>query len=400
MDGEWNKLALAGVRVLDLTRVLSGPYCTMMLGDMGADVVKVEAPGKGDDTRHWTPPSIGAESVYFLSVNRNKRSITVDLKSAAGKEIIWRLIENADVLVENFSPGAAARLGFGYDQVAERKPEIVYCSISGFGQEGPGRDRTAYDLIVQGMSGLMSITGPVGGPPMRFGTPIADIAAGMFAAFAIGSALFYRERSGEGQYIDSSMFGGQLALLTYHAGRYWATGETPESTGNAHPIVAPYQTFECRNGYVNISIGNDGIWRRFCAAMELDHLLEDARFVSNSGRITNLPEIAGQLERKLIEHDTEEIIARLDAAATPCGPIYTIPEALHDPQVEHYGLWQQVEHPTLGRLDQLGFPYTLAGTPCKIRRPPPLLGEHTEEILSELGYGSGEMEALRSQAAI
>ena len=392
--------ALDGIRVVDLTRVMTGPYCTMLLGDMGADVIKIEQPGKGDDTRAWGPPFIEDISAYYLSINRNKRSLTLNLKSESGKEILWKLIESADVVVENFSPGTVDRLGFGYNAVKARRPGIVYCSISGFGQQGPSRDRTAYDLIVQGMSGLMSVTGEADGGPTRFGVPIADIAAGMFGAYAIVNALFHRERTGEGQYIDNSMLGGQVALLTYQAGIYFATHQAPQRTGNAHPIVAPYQTFRSKDGYVNVASGNDGIFSRLCHAMGLERLLSDPRFKDNVGRITNLPALVEEIESSFTEYTTDEIVQRLDTASVPCGPIYTVDQVFNDPQAQHYQLSQRVPHPTLGEVDQVGFPYQMSATPCEIRLAPPLLGQHNDEILQGLGYSDAEIEECRKTGAV
>lgn len=386
---------LDGIRVIDLTRVMAGPYCTMMLGDMGADVIKIERPEKGDDTRVWGPPfverpGVPRESAYYLSVNRNKRSITLDLKSDEGKQTLWKLIDSGDVLVENFSPGTMARLGFGSDVVMERKPNLIYCSVSGFGQSGPGHARTAYDLIIQGMSGMMSVTGPPG-QPTKMGVPIADIASGMFAAYAISSALFHREKTGEGQVIDTTMLGGQVALLSYQAAIYFATRQQPESTWNAHPIVAPYQTFPTKDGFINIAVGNDSLWARFTAAVGLEEYRDDPRFADNEGRITNLPELAQIIKRNFAEKTTDEVVAALDAANVPCGPIQTLPEVFSDPQSKHLQLERSMEHPTLGQISTTGFPFSLSRTAPDVRLPPPLLGEHTDEILAELASEDKEI---------
>jgi len=385
-------LPLAGIRVVDLTRVMTGPYCTMMLGDLGADVVKVEQPGRGDDTRGWGPPFVGGdpdsgyagESAYFLSVNRNKRSIALDLKSETGSADLWRLIERADVVVENFSPGTIDRLGFGYGAVRARRPAVVYASISGFGQTGPSRMRTAYDLILQGMGGMMSITGSPGGPPTKLGVPIADLAAGMFAAFAIAGALYGRERTGQGLYVDASLLAGQLGLLTYQAGIYFTTGEEPRPLGNAHPIVAPYDTYAVSDGHVNIAVGNDAIWQRFCVALGRPEWGTRPEFLTNAGRITRLADLNALIGPVLAALPAAEVVRRMDAQAVPCGPISSMADIVADPQTADQDLIRQVAHPTLGDVTLAAPPYRLGGNAVPIRRPPPLLGQHTEEILREL----------------
>mgnify|MGYP001178163561 CR=1 FL=1 len=393
---------LHGVTVVDLTRVMTGPYCTMMLGDLGADVIKVEQPGKGDDTRHWGPPFVGGEASYFLTANRNKRSIAIDLKSEGGREVLWRLIDRADVLVENFSPGTIDRLGFGHEAALARNPGLIYASISGFGQTGPSRARTAYDLIVQGMSGMMSITGPEGGPPTKLGVPIADIAAGMFTAFAIAGALYARERDPErnGQYIDTSMLGGQIALLTYQAGIWFTTGEVPRMLGNRHPIITPYDTFATADGYVNIAVGNDAIWARFCDALGLVAERDDPRFRTNADRTAHRAELYAILDAVLGTLTTAQVVARLDAAAVPCGPIQAIDEVFADPQVADQELVMTAPHATLGEVTLTGFPYHFHGTPRQVRHGPPVLGEHTREVLAEAGYDRARIEELLACGAV
>jgi crotonobetainyl-CoA:carnitine CoA-transferase CaiB-like acyl-CoA transferase len=373
---------------------MTGPYCTMMLGDMGADVVKVEMPGTGDDTRAWGPPFVDKESTYFLSINRNKRSIELDLKSDPGKEALWRLIESADVLVENFSPGTIARLGFGYEAVKARNPRMVFASISGFGQSGPSAGRTAYDLIVQGMSGMMSITGEKGGRPTKTGPPVADITAGMFTAYAIASALYGREQSGEGTYIDVSMLAGQIALLTYHAGTYFTNGSIPTAQGNAHAIIVPYDTFPTGDGFVNIAVGNDRLFQKFCEALGIPEVAADPRFTTNADRNANKAALYEALEANLAKRTTADIVELLDGAGVPCGPIYDIEQVFSDPQSVHNQARQNAQHSTVGEIGLTGFPYRIGGEPLQIRTPPPALGEQSAEILTELGFSPEEIETI------
>jgi crotonobetainyl-CoA:carnitine CoA-transferase CaiB-like acyl-CoA transferase len=392
--------ALDGIRVLDLTRALAGPYCTLMLGDHGADVIKVEMPGTGDETREWAPPSIKGISAYYLSINRNKRSVTLDLKNPDGKRVLERLIEKCDVVVENFSPGTLARLGFSDERVRAINPRAILCHISGFGQDGPGRAWPAYDLIVQGMGGIMSLTGEPGSDPVMVGVPQADMVAGMFAAFAIAAALHARERSGEGQVIDATMIGGQVALLSRQAARYFADGTVPRPEGNVHASIVPYQTFKASDGHVNVGVANNALFERFCRALELEELLEDQRFIDNPKRVAHRKEIVPIIERKMRTLTKADVVRRLREANVPVGPINALDEVFADPVVRHLGLIAEVDHPTAGRVRAPGIPVRLSGTPPSVRRHPPELGEHTDEVLRELGYAKEEIAALRRDGAV
>jgi len=398
--GEPRAGALAGLTVLDLSRVLSGPFATMTLADLGADVVKIEQPGTGDDTRQWGPPFQGDEAAYFLSVNRNKRSLAVDLKSADGLALVRDLARRADVVVENFRPGTAARLGLGYDDLAAENPGLVYASISGYGQTGPDSHRAGYDAIAQARSGIMSVTGEADGPPVRVGVSSADLVAGMWAVIGILAALRERDRSGQGQWVDISLLDGSVSWLTYVASGYFATGTRPPRYGSAHPTIAPYQGFATKDGDLMLAVGNDAIWRRFASVAGRADLLEDPRFTTNPLRVEHRDELLPLVADAMAARTSVEWVEVLDAAGVPVGPIQTVDEVVTDPQVLARGMIGEVKHPTAGTVRTIGCPVRLTATPPQVRTAPPLLGQHTDDVLAELGVDQERLVALRASGAV
>ena len=389
---------LDGLLVLDLTRVLSGPYCTMMLADMGARVIKVEQPGKGDDTRGWGPPFQQAESAYFMSVNRNKESVTLDFKAAEGRAILEQLIARADVLVENFRPGTLEKLGLGAAAMTAKHPRLIYCSISGFGQSGPRRREPGYDAVMQAEGGLMSITGPGDGSSYRLGVAIADVATGMFAAQGVTAALYARERSGRGQVVDIGMLDSVAALLTYQAGIYFATDVAPKRLGNRHPTIVPYETFEASDGEFVIAVGNDDLWRKFCAVASLEF---GDRFTTNRERVSGYAELRPVIAARLKTKSRAEWIDALTKTGVPCGSVRDLAELFADPQIAARAMVEQVEHATLGPLRVLGTPLKLSETAPSIRTAPPTLGQHTEAVLTgDLGLQSSDVAALRARGIV
>jgi len=392
--------ALADLVVLDLTRILSGPFATMTLADLGADVIKIEQPGQGDDTRQWGPPFQGEEAAYFLSVNRNKRSLAVDLKSAEGLAAVRKLALTADVLVENFRPGTAARLGLGYEELSARNPGLVYASISGYGQTGPDAHRPGYDAIAQARSGIMSVTGEAAGPPVRVGVSSADLTAGMWATIGILAALHEKGRTGLGQWVDISLLDGSVSWLTYVSSGYFASGNIPQRYGSAHPTIVPYQAFETADGFAMVAVGNDGLWRRFAQAVGRADLATDPLFAGNPDRVAHRGALLPLIEGIMLTRTTEEWVAVLDAAGVPVGPIQTVDQALADPQILARGMVATVQHPTEGELNMVNCPIKLSRTPATVRTAPPLLGQHTDGILASLGLTGDRISSLRKAGAI
>jgi crotonobetainyl-CoA:carnitine CoA-transferase CaiB-like acyl-CoA transferase len=392
--------SLAGVTVIDFTRVLSGPYCTMVLADHGARVIKIEHPVRGDDTRHWGPPFIGAESAYFLSINRNKESVTLDFKRPEGKAILDQLIAGADVVVENFRPGTLDGAGYGAAEMTGRHSRLVYCSISGYGQTGPRREEPGYDAVMQAEGGLMSITGEADGPPYRLGVAITDIVSGLFAAQGVFAALLARETSGRGQMVDIAMLDSTAALLTYQAGNFFTTGQVPGRMGNRHPTIVPYESFDASDGPFVIAGGNDEIWRCLCRAIDLPELADDPRYRTNKDRVAHYDGLKRELDLALSTRSRAEWVRILTAAGVPCGSVREIGEVLADPQLAARHMIAEVAHPTVGPARVVASPVKLSATPASVRTAPPVFGQHTSAVLAELGYDQERIDGLKAAGVI
>ena len=378
--------------VVDLSRILSGPVCTMLMGDMGAEVIKVEPPPTGDDSRLWGPPFIGGIATYFLSINRNKKSLGLNLKTAEGKEILWKLIDRADVLVENFRPGIIDKLGFGYESVSKRNPRIVFCSISGFGQTGPYRERPGYDVIAQGESGVMDLTGYPDLQPVKMGASLADIVTGLYAFQGILLALLTRERTGKGQAVDVSLLDSMVSTLVYQAHIYFATGRSPQRMGTRHPSIVPYECFRAKDGFVNVGVTNEKQWKNFCKALGFPELAGDPKFRDNPSRLANYDELKANIDRVLSALTREEVMHRLAEVEIPVGPVNTVAEALEDPQVRFRDMVAELTHPDYGPLQVLGIPIKLSQSPGSLEIAPPRFGQHNRLVLENLGYSKPQIE--------
>ena len=393
-------LPLAGIRVLDVTQVMAGPFCSMLLADLGADVIKIEPPGTGDQTRAAMGFKMkGPDSMGFLNLNRNKRSLTLNLKSEAGRAVMMRLAATADVLVENYRPGVMARLGLDYASLSALNPRLIYASISGFGQSGPWASRPGFDLMAQAMSGVMSVTGHPGGPPVKAGVPVADIGCALFATYAILAAYIGREKSGKGQYIDAALFDAALAFSIWDISDYWGTGRVPTPVGTSNRMSAPYQAVEARDGYFVMGATNDKLWRLLCEALDRRELLEDARFASIAARLAHREALIEELEKSFRTRTAEEWVDLLLAAGIPAGRMNSYPEAFESEHARHRAMRIDIPHPLEGSVPNIGFAVKLSDTPAEIRRHPPLLGEHNDAILAELGLAPEEIASLRAAGA-
>ena len=400
MQKSERKLPLQGIRVIDFSQILAGPFCTMLLADMGADVVKVEKPNGGDDTRRYGPPFIEGESAAFLTLNRNKRSIVLDLKSEQGLGVVRRMLADADVMLHNFRPGVVERMGLGYADVSALNPAIVYCAVSGFGATGPYSQRAGFDLVAQGMSGLMSINGFPGAPPAKVGVPMADLNTGMFCAYGILTAYINRLATGKGQHVDASLLESGMAYTLYESATYFATGEVAGPLGSAHRMIAPYQAFATQDGYINIGAANQNNWERMCRAVGRDDLLDDARFASNPERMVNIQSLTPIMEETFRTQTTAHWVEVLERAGVPCGPIYNIEQVYADPHVQSRDMAVELQHPKAGGIRNIGVAVKLSDTPGSVRTPAPLLGQHTDDVLAEFGYADAEIAALRQSGAL
>src|SRR6266446_5378806 len=391
---------LDDLSVVDLSRILSGPVCTMLLADMGAEVIKIEPPPLGDDSRQWGPPFIGGISTYFLSINRNKKSLGLNLKTEEGRRILWKLIERADVVIENFRPGVLAKLGFGYEAVSRINRRTVYCSISGFGHTGPYRDRPGYDVIAQGESGIMDLTGYPDGPPAKLGASLADVVAGLYALNGILLALLARYKTGTGQHVDISLLDGMVSTLTYQALIYLSTGRSPKRMGTRHPSIVPYECFKARDGFVNIAVTNQKQWENFCRVLGLPEIAADSRFESMKARLTHYDELRPMIDRIISKMTRSETIARMADVGIPAGPINTVGEILEDPHIQAREMVVQLTHPEYGPLKVLGIPIKLSDTPGIVQNAPPRFGEHNREVLSKLGYTEDDIRTFAETGAV
>ena len=399
-SGATKPLPLAGVRVLDVSQVMAGPYSCMLLADLGADVIKIEPPGTGDQTRGAMGFKMkGADSMGFLNMNRNKRSVALNLKSSAGREVFLRLVKTADILVENYRPGVMKRLGIDYAVLHEVNPALIYASISGFGQTGPWADRPGFDLMAQAMSGVMSVTGYPDGPPVKAGVPVADIGCALFATYAILAAYIGRTKSGEGQFIDASLFDAALAFSIWDTAQYWGTGVEPYKLGTANHMSAPYQAMKSADGYFVMGATNQKLWGLLCAKIGRPELCDDARFMTNPLRLANRLELVAELEKTFITRASAEWVDLLLAEGIPAGPINSYPEAFDSAHGKHRQMRIDIDHPIEGKIPNIGFAVKLSATPQQVRMPPPLLGEHTASILAELGVSDAELASLTADGA-
>jgi crotonobetainyl-CoA:carnitine CoA-transferase CaiB-like acyl-CoA transferase len=392
---------LRGIRLIDLSRIVVGPYCTMVLGDLGAEVIKIEQPGLGDDTRKWGPPFAGGESAYFFSLNRNKKSVTLNLKSQPGKEIFKRLVTLSDILVENYRVGTMEKMGLGYEVLKEINPRLIYCSVSGYGHTGPLRHKAGYDVIVSAEAGLMGITGEEDGGPVKVGVAITDITTGLFAQGAIATALYVRERTGRGQRIELSLFESQVATLINIASSYLIAGELPRRWGTAHASIVPYQAFKASDAYILVGVGTQRFWERFCKILKLDHLINDPRYCDGEQRIAHRRELIEILQERISQKAAGHWLRKLDEVGIPCGPINSLDQVFAHPQIAARSMIVEVNHPTAGRIKLVGIPVKYSETSGSIRLPPPLLGEHNEEILTGLlGISRQAFEGLTRKGVI